>query len=136
MVDLAHDAGVPLEKIGRIERGDGEGKPSTHLRLAEALGVSLDEYFGRGLAEASKKEPERITSDSSATVEQLASLPGVEMSIKRIHLLPHKSLLTAKYLIPKRPVFFYALQGDLTLQAEKEADVSKPSEYLGFSRPL
>lgn len=41
--ELADRAGVNYDVIGRIERGDASPSLRTALKVAEALGVSLDE---------------------------------------------------------------------------------------------
>jgi transcriptional regulator with XRE-family HTH domain len=88
-VGLTHETGVDKYQIIHIEQGRGEGRVSTHLKLAQALGVSLDEYFGFGMFQPIPKERNRfVQSRSSATVETLAPLPGSPLSIKRIHLAP------------------------------------------------
>ena len=72
VVDLARETGVPASKIHYIELKRGEGAPSTHIKLAQALGVSLDEYFGFPTLEPiSIKSPEIIKSDPEVPLELL-----------------------------------------------------------------
>ena len=89
MADLARDTGVPPSKIHYIELKRGEGQPSTHIKPARALEVSLDEYFGFPTLEPiSAKEPEIIKSEPEVTVEQLPPIPRSELSVKRIRVAP------------------------------------------------
>lgn len=117
VVGLAHDAGVKMDKIIYIERGVGEGQLSTHLKLAKALGVSLDEYLGfPSLRPVTGKKPEVILSDSNVTVEQLASVPGSAISVKRILLNPKKVSELTGYLDFKKFAFFYLAQGEAKIK--------------------
>ena len=43
--DLARVAGISQFSISKIETGQQEPRPSTIRKLAEALGVTLDELF-------------------------------------------------------------------------------------------
>ena len=108
VADLARDTGIPASKIHYIELKRGEGAPSTHIKLAQALGVSLDEYFGFPTLEPiSTKEPEIIKSDPEVTVEQLPPIPRSELNVKRIRVAPHKAVDLTRYLDPRKPAFFY-----------------------------
>ncbi len=107
VVDLARETGVPANKIHYIELKRGEGAPSTHIKLAQALGVSLDEYFSFPTLEpVSGKGPEVIKSDPEVTVEVLPPIPRSGLNVKRIRIAPHKTVDLTRYLDPRKPAFF------------------------------
>jgi len=135
IVALARASGISQDKIIHIEIGKGEGKPSTHLKLAKALGISLDEYFGFTTLEPKTQEPEVLTSDSTVTIEQLAPLPDSEISIKRVVLSKQRELHLTRYLNPKKAVFFYVVQGEAKLWIHQKEGFLKSGENLSLSLP-
>lgn len=134
ITQLAHESGVPANSIIYIELGRGEGLPSTNLKLAKTLEVSLDEYFGV-LKPYEAKEPEIILSKPHFTVEQISPLPGSELSLKRVHLMGRNQYELTLYLNPKKPVVFYLIQGDARLEINKEDYPMKAGDHLSLSRP-
>ncbi len=135
IVGLARVSGVSQDKIIHIEIGKGEGKPSTHLKLAKGLGVSLDEYFGFTALEPVSKEPETILADSTVMVDQLAPLPGSEITIKRVILTKPREFNLTRYLHPKKPVLFYLVQGEAKLWIHQKENLLKAGENLSLSLP-
>ncbi|MCM8776167.1 MAG: hypothetical protein NC930_07470 [Candidatus Omnitrophica bacterium] len=82
----------------------GKGTPSTRIKLAKVLGVSLDEYLGFATLEPDASgEPELIKSDVSITVEQLALVPGSELDVKRVQIIPHQECILTRYLDREAP---------------------------------
>lgn len=53
--DLGREAGVRADTVSSLERGKHEPRPSTLRKLADALGVEVEDLFARG-AEAPKVE--------------------------------------------------------------------------------
>lgn len=136
IVALAHESGVDSLAIIHIEQGRGEGRPSAHLKLAEALGVSLDEYFGYGTFRPVTGEGDRVThSGPSGAVEELRSLPRSPLSVKRIHLAPRKSLDLTRELDSAKPIFFYLVQGEGKVWRGKTWHALKPGEHFGVHLP-
>ena len=134
--DLARETGVPASKIHYIELKRGEGAPSTHIKLAQALGVSLDEYFGFPTLEPiSIKGPEIIKSDPEVTVEQLPPIPRSELSVKRIRVAPHKTVDLTRYLDPRKPAFFYMDQAQGKIWVNQEEHPLIVGNSLGLTLP-
>ena len=134
-VALARASGISQDKIIHIEIGKGEGKPSTHLKLAKALGVSLDEYFGFTTLEPTSTEPETILADSTVTVDQLAPLPGTEITIKRVILTKPREFNLTRYLNARKPVLFYLAQGEAKIWIHEKEHLLKSGENLSLSLP-
>lgn len=136
VVSLAHEAGVAQDKILYIETKRGEGQPLTHIKLAKALGVSMDEYFGFPTLEpVSANEPELVASDPGVTVEQLAPMPGSAVTVKRIQVAAQKQSNLTRYLDPKRPIFFYLAQGEAKIWLFQKEHLLRPGDHLGLSLP-
>lgn len=136
VVGLAHETGLPPDKIHYIELKRGEGAPSTHIKLARALEVSLDEYFGFPTLEpVSGKGPEVIKSDPAITVEELPPLSRSELNVKRIHLAPNKTFDLTRYLDPRKPAFFYLTQAQGKIWINREEHSLLVGSSLGLSIP-
>lgn len=136
VVGLAHETGIPADKIHYIELKRGEGAPSTHIRLARALDVSLDEYFGfPSLEPVSGKGPEVIKSDPAVTVEQLPPLARSELNVKRVLLAPNKTVDLTRYLDPRKPAFFYLDQAQGKIWINREEHPLIVGSSLGLSVP-
>ncbi len=134
MMELSKKSGVPLFKIGYIERRMGEGDTSVHLKLAKALGVSLDEYFGLHPEEPLiHKEPVRVESRSGLIVEELPYGSSSERrKVMRIKLSPKKTLLPILCL--KTPTLIYIPEGKASLLVEGKPHILKRGEFLGLSQ--
>ncbi len=134
--DLAREAGVRQDQILYIELKRGEGAPSTHIKLARALEVSLDEYFGFPTLEpVSVKGPEVIKSDPAVTIEELPPLRRSELRVKRIHVAPNKTFDLTRYLNPRKPAFFYVNQAQGKLWINREEHPLLVGNSLGLSFP-
>lgn len=136
VVGLAHETGVPTDKIHYIELKRGEGAPSTHIKLARVLEVSLDEYFGfPTLKPVSGKGPEIIKSDPEVTVEQLPPIPRSELNVKRIRVAPHKAVDLTRYLDPRKPAFLYMDQAQGKIWINREEHPLIVGNSLGLTLP-
>ena len=94
---LAGKSGVALATLSRIENGKGSGTFKTHLRIAEAFGLSLPELYqglrpldqDAVLVDTRTEEAETFTFDQKASSVLLAKqLSGKQMLPQMIILQP------------------------------------------------
>jgi len=132
IVDLSEESGVHRHSIARIENGSQEGTLSIHLKLIATLGVSADEYFGFISSKPIEDKPEIIDSSKGFSVELLPSTAGI---VRRIQIPSGETTsLKSGYLDPQKPVFFYAAQGQIKIQRNKEIYELTTSAAVSFPR--
>jgi len=136
VVGLAHDAGLHPEHLRSIESGRVTGHVSIHMRLAKALGVSLDEYFGFGAVDLLTGGGEILKSDPHLTVEKLASPQDAGLRVHRIQIGPHKTSDLTHYLAPEKPSLFYLAQGaEANVRVFEKAYSIAWGEHFWLPRP-
>lgn len=132
IVHLSEESGVHRHSIARIENRSQEGNLSTHLKLIAKLGVSADEYFGFISSKPTEDKPEILDSRKGFSVELLPSTAGI---VRRIQIPSGEAApLKSSYLDPQKPVFFYAVQGQIKIQRNKEIYELTTNGVVSFPR--
>ena len=143
LVEVAKSTGIDQATLSRIENGVMTGTVSSHMKLAEVLGISLPDLYKDVLAkqgepkERAVKERLETFSNSSGAVAELLTTGVLQKKMMPIVLKIRAGGRTAvEELQSGSERFVYILKGSVELVAEKSTHPLKTGECLYFNASL
>ena len=140
LVELADKTGIQIATLSRIEHEKMTGTLSSHMKIAQALGIELTELY-QDLVNRSKAEPESTTEKSETetfTYNQKASyeiLVSDLMSKKMMPVIMHiepGGKTAEEQNRPGTERFLFVLQGTINAHIGEKDFVLKQNHSLYF----
>ncbi len=140
IVEVMQRSGIDKATLSRIENGKMRGSVTTHLKIAEALGIRLPDLYEDVLAEQ-HQEAEKITrqkvetfSHSSGAVAELLTTGTLQKKMMPVLLKIRENGRTE---IEEYPIgterFLYIIKGLLYLTLGGQKTILKKGESLYFN---
>lgn len=143
LVEVAKRTGIDQATLSRIENGIMTGTVSSHMKIADSLGVSLPDLYKDVLAKTSQakekavKERVETFSHSSGAVAELLTTGILQKKMMPVILKIRAGGRTSnEEFSAGSERFVYILKGALEIVAEKHAQSLKAGDSLYFNAAI
>lgn len=135
---LAINSGLTRSYLSKIERGISTPSIESALRIAEALGVSVDRLFGKG-AEDEAISIVRADSDADAEANHLSLVAGLNPNrIMRAFIVrPGRAAARGRLMSHHEgEEILFIISGTIQMQIGKRVETLKPGDCVQFDSTL
>lgn len=143
LTQISTKTGIDQATLSRIENGIMTGTLASHMKIADALGVTLPDLYEVALArrneagdKAVKNRMESFFSPSGAVAELLTGGILQKKMLPVLLKLKPKGSTSTEQLPPGSERFLYILSGGIELTVEKEKRFFKAGESTYFNAAL
>ena len=140
LVEIAKKTGIDQATLSRIENGVMTGTLSSHMKIAEALGMNLPDLYEDVLGKISDAKDKAIKqkletfSHSSGAVAELLTTGILQKKMMPVLLkIKSKGQTESEEYQPGAERFIYVLKGSVEVNSEKEKKPLKKRDSLYFS---
>lgn len=143
LIEVAKKTGIDQATLSRIENGVMIGTLNSHMKIAEALGLSLPDLYGDVLDKISEakdkvvqKKLETFSHSSGAVAELLTSNILQKKMMPMVLKIKLKGRTETEEYTAVAERFVYILKGSAKLTLGKDEKVLKTGECLYFNASL
>lgn len=143
LVEVAKKTGIDQATLSRIENGVMTGTLNSHMKIAEALGVSLPELYEDVLGKLSEAKDKAVQqkletfSHSSGTVAELLTSGILQKKMMPVLLkLKPKGRTETEEYVAGTERFVYVLKGAFELNVGKDDKKMNAGQSLYFNASL